>query len=123
MIRRPPRSTLFPYTTLFRSDDHRPPAQRGLVALLDRGEEGVEVQVQDARLPPHAPPPRRRRRPVPWSPVLRRGEERAHRYSIRLIKNGPGCECASPAHRRGGTAWRPSSSSWARSASASSCSP
>src|SRR3712207_7399739 len=23
MIRRPPRSTLFPYTTLFRSDDHR----------------------------------------------------------------------------------------------------
>src|SRR2546430_17282768 len=24
MIRRPPRSTLFPYTTLFRSDLHRP---------------------------------------------------------------------------------------------------
>src|SRR3712207_7344493 len=24
MIRRPPRSTLFPYTTLFRSDFHRP---------------------------------------------------------------------------------------------------
>src|SRR3712207_7186028 len=24
MIRRPPRSTLFPYTTLFRSLDHRP---------------------------------------------------------------------------------------------------
>src|SRR3712207_7624978 len=24
MIRRPPRSTLFPYTTLFRSDGHRP---------------------------------------------------------------------------------------------------
>src|SRR5256885_13159215 len=24
MIRRPPRSTLFPYTTLFRSPDHRP---------------------------------------------------------------------------------------------------
>src|SRR3712207_7448318 len=23
MIRRPPRSTLFPYTTLFRSDEHR----------------------------------------------------------------------------------------------------
>src|SRR3712207_7453481 len=36
MIRRPPRSTLFPYTTLFRSlqeglarDDHREPARRG----------------------------------------------------------------------------------------------
>src|SRR5256885_9020885 len=26
MIRRPPRSTLFPYTTLFRSHDRRPPA-------------------------------------------------------------------------------------------------
>src|SRR5258708_31878041 len=33
MIRRPPRSTLFPYTTLFRSRDgpgaHRPRARRG----------------------------------------------------------------------------------------------
>src|SRR3712207_9190042 len=29
MIRRPPRSTLFPYTTLFRSEDH--PEQRLLV--------------------------------------------------------------------------------------------
>src|SRR3712207_7353584 len=27
MIRRPPRSTLFPYTTLFRSEDTPPPAQ------------------------------------------------------------------------------------------------
>src|SRR3712207_7348961 len=31
MIRRPPRSTLFPYTTLFRSD----PAERDLVRDLD----------------------------------------------------------------------------------------
>src|SRR5256885_6919383 len=30
MIRRPPRSTLFPYTTLFRSVAHVP-AQRGLI--------------------------------------------------------------------------------------------
>src|SRR2546430_17177694 len=30
MIRRPPRSTLFPYTTLFRSGPaHRPPMERG----------------------------------------------------------------------------------------------
>src|SRR2546422_5447383 len=28
MIRRPPRSTLFPYTTLFRSDDHGDRAHR-----------------------------------------------------------------------------------------------
>ena len=37
------------------ADDDRPAAQRRLVALLDGGEEGVEVQVQDARLPPHTP--------------------------------------------------------------------
>src|SRR3712207_7434256 len=30
MIRRPPRSTLFPYTTLFRSRRHRGPARRGV---------------------------------------------------------------------------------------------
>src|SRR5256885_4862620 len=29
MIRRPPRSTLFPYTTLFRSNENRTPADRG----------------------------------------------------------------------------------------------
>src|SRR3712207_7945234 len=29
MIRRPPRSTLFPYTTLFRSERHRPEAWWG----------------------------------------------------------------------------------------------
>src|SRR3712207_485945 len=39
MIRRPPRSTLFPYTTLFRSRDHRPGRPVGVRALehlLDR---------------------------------------------------------------------------------------
>src|SRR3712207_7199015 len=58
MIRRPPRSTLFPYTTLFRSDDpggaadvaepvgvrvllHRADQLRAVVA--QRGEAGVEV--------------------------------------------------------------------------------
>src|SRR3712207_8141069 len=30
MIRRPPRSTLFPYTTLFRSEPARPPRARAL---------------------------------------------------------------------------------------------
>src|SRR3712207_7184666 len=44
MIRRPPRSTLFPYTTLFRSNDFRtsprPPTRtdgRGVARPLDRG--------------------------------------------------------------------------------------
>src|SRR3712207_6971821 len=41
MIRRPPRSTLFPYTTLFRSDDRQ--VQPGLLERL-----GVEQLVLDA---------------------------------------------------------------------------
>src|SRR5256884_5183842 len=44
MIRRPPRSTLFPYTTLFRSPDHR--HQHGLP-----GQEGLQ---QVGRLGPDA---------------------------------------------------------------------
>src|SRR2546425_6524994 len=38
MIRRPPRSTLFPYTTLFRSEDarERNPAARVVAEELDR---------------------------------------------------------------------------------------
>src|SRR3712207_7062381 len=32
MIRRPPRSTLFPYTTLFRSHDHLGPGLTSLIA-------------------------------------------------------------------------------------------
>src|SRR3712207_7465485 len=65
MIRRPPRSTLFPYTTLFRSRDDDEPrrrldereeAQRGgarhHVAVADRGErDAAEVDgVHPARL-------------------------------------------------------------------------
>src|SRR5690348_17565245 len=34
MIRRPPRSTLFPYTTLFRSTSFSAPAISGAVALM-----------------------------------------------------------------------------------------
>src|SRR2546429_5911681 len=36
MIRRPPRSTLFPYTTLFRSLLHRVDQAVGLVASVDQ---------------------------------------------------------------------------------------
>src|SRR3712207_7586856 len=38
MIRRPPRSTLFPYTTLFRSVGRRRPGVIGPVRLVDRPE-------------------------------------------------------------------------------------
>src|SRR2546422_8360571 len=36
MIRRPPRSTLFPYTTLFRSEAHRTRAAGSRLGLLRR---------------------------------------------------------------------------------------
>src|SRR5688572_32496129 len=46
MIRRPPRSTLFPYTTLFRSDDLAHELVAEDVALEHRRDEAVvEVQV------------------------------------------------------------------------------
>src|SRR3712207_7794519 len=47
MMRQPPRSTLFPYTTLFRSHDHAPPVPRprrhppanGMVPRPGRGDD------------------------------------------------------------------------------------
>src|SRR2546427_9589096 len=42
MIRRPPRSTLFPYTTLFRSaDEGEPGPERGLVLPVYPATEGL----------------------------------------------------------------------------------
>src|SRR5256885_7926482 len=41
MIRRPPRSTLFPYTTLFRSEMIPEPWRRGVVAVVGLGKSGV----------------------------------------------------------------------------------
>src|SRR6266542_1627367 len=51
MIRRPPRSTLFPYTTLFRSC--RPPRPRALVPP-----QAHRLGRRHARLPPPCPPAR-----------------------------------------------------------------
>src|SRR5256885_4052903 len=56
MIRRPPRSTLFPYTTLFRS-----------VSLRDKNTQSLR---ETPRLPPIPPPARA---PKPWSAPPRRG--------------------------------------------------
>src|SRR2546425_2729701 len=45
MIRRPPRSTLFPYTTLFRSDpEHDPGDER---RRAERGDERIEPEEHD----------------------------------------------------------------------------
>src|SRR2546426_5010376 len=54
MIRRPPRSTLFPYTTLFRSVRHRDDAARDVEAVEPRHRvEGRAVQA-DGRGGDHA---------------------------------------------------------------------
>src|SRR2546430_10221170 len=46
MIRRPPRSTLFPYTTLFRSDKHLAiPDVAGLRRIADQRHHGVHAVV------------------------------------------------------------------------------
>src|SRR5258708_31687235 len=45
MIRRPPRSTLFPYTTLFRSKGRRRSRIRlGFLSAIDRGVRGRECK-------------------------------------------------------------------------------
>src|SRR2546430_12648085 len=47
MIRRPPRSTLFPYTTLFRSGDFRPRLNRA--AHLEADVEGQQLGITEDR--------------------------------------------------------------------------
>src|SRR2546428_5758262 len=55
MIRRPPRSTLFPYTTLFRSAGEGLRAGRGGVVCRRGGDEGgTRGQRQVRALGPHA---------------------------------------------------------------------
>ena len=52
MIRRPPRSTLFPYTTLFRSVAHAPIDEfwRGLAIVRWRLFEGIAFAEEEAAL-------------------------------------------------------------------------
>src|SRR2546427_3006167 len=65
MIRRPPRSTLFPYTTLFRSLDQTGETPVRAVGLRDEQQSrGVAVEpVHDARAP-RGRPLRERRAPL-----------------------------------------------------------
>src|SRR2546426_7461462 len=70
MIRRPPRSTLFPYTTLFRSDVDAEPAVQRARARGPVGGAAAGRRTTGRRLDrpvPHvpAPPPRRRVMPAP----------------------------------------------------------
>src|SRR2546429_919862 len=54
MIRRPPRSTLFPYTTLFRSVIHGPvhELKSGVCAVSIRVEEVHDAELSEADLDP-----------------------------------------------------------------------
>src|SRR5438093_3166840 len=47
MIRRPPRSTLFPYTTLFRSCMHGPIKRAGAVGALENIKTPSEVRSEE----------------------------------------------------------------------------
>src|SRR3712207_8328296 len=56
MIRRPPRSTLFPYTTLFRSVD-----EREMLAVQDHQADPRDVDGDHGKAGEQAPPGARRR--------------------------------------------------------------
>src|SRR2546425_5677276 len=76
MIRRPPRSTLFPYTTLFRSPARAPrrghPRLEGTRDQEDRDRRGVDLVAEVRRLGPGA---RRRLWQAPDHQHRRRSEE------------------------------------------------
>src|SRR3712207_7083728 len=79
MIRRPPRSTLFPYTTLFRSLIVQPPLE-GLVVVLRPGARELARAHQDELGPRHAhADPRERRHGIvlalPGRDLRHRSEE------------------------------------------------
>src|SRR2546430_12362121 len=71
MIRRPPRSTLFPYTTLFRSR-HRCPDRPGPLLEGSHDHEGVPLAARVCDPDGPRPPRADLRRPVP---LPRRSEE------------------------------------------------
>src|SRR2546430_17303525 len=100
MIRRPPRSTLFPYTTLFRS--YRAPEQiaerlagpeadqYALAALMQAGPSGKPArETCSGGAPPLTRAPRAANRPLPGGPLAGVGEfvarfegARAPRYDL-----------------------------------------
>src|SRR3712207_8008900 len=70
MIRRPPRSTLFPYTTLFRSADEPPPRVRPHLLLGQDPRHATSGEGQPGAGQPEARSPQNRRRRVRAGAVL-----------------------------------------------------
>src|SRR2546422_7745108 len=95
MIRRPPRSTLFPYTTLFRSPRATGRADRGARALVP-----PDVARRVGGSPPHR---RRTDRGAARRPARRRSEEhtselqsRLHLVCRLLLEKKKGCSVLRP---------------------------
>src|SRR5260370_5785305 len=88
MIRRPPRSTLFPYTTLFRSvDEPAEPSVGFLPSLENNGFSSLLrdlVNRENEVAPPTAPPP-----PIPPPLVLK----------VEPIRQGGNLQAANLIHR------------------------
>src|SRR5438093_7994467 len=104
MIRRPPRSTLFPYTTLFRSDSESDDRERLVEAFLDGGGRARMIRTQlrgqgpellpgstHRRRRPGAANPGAHPRPLPLGQVL---EHVAHLVDLAALDQGPGPEHA-----------------------------
>src|SRR3990167_2753119 len=98
MIRRPPRSTLFPYTTLFRSD-HLPPPRERRTGFGERGipddQEGNAEQGQGQVAPPPEEPvsallevvPQVHVRPFALTPAGFGGRRAEHYRAFRGLRN------------------------------------
>src|SRR2546430_15106281 len=95
MIRRPPRSTLFPYTTLFRSEEARYPGREG---KGDQGKAGGAVPRRD-RLARGQRRAAQARGPAPRRPAGLRGAVRA--------QTGPGDRKRGGVGKRGDLGGRP----------------
>src|SRR2546430_3281578 len=84
MIRRPPRSTLFPYTTLFRSRECQTPRRRGRRRpLLSRGLPGGSQARRRCPPPPVGPPATRQHRGF-RSPTHKGGGPRSEEHTSEL---------------------------------------
>src|SRR2546422_11508938 len=86
MIRRPPRSTLFPYTTLFRSASE-PPAKLTPDNFLPCWPPFANNMVLSARLGPR-PRPRRNRLRHGRAPCQKLRNQRDHRQTCRGVEGG-----------------------------------
>src|SRR3712207_7905867 len=88
MIRRPPRSTLFPYTTLFRSDVVEPPVLvPGVVQRQDvrMAEAGRDPDLLEERSEEHTPELQSRQYLASRLPLEKKNHTRLLLFLIRIV--------------------------------------